>query len=171
MRIMQEVDMANRRVLIRLDLNVPMHQGIIDSSIRIDKALPTIKLALKTASNVVIMSHLGRPKENTFDLKYSLDPVAKYLAQKLDTNVSLCRNISDLASLHSKLILLENVRFNKGESENCEQLSKRYAAMCDIFVMDAFATAHRAQASTYGVAKYAPISCICLLYTSPSPRD
>ena len=106
------------------------------------------------------MSHLGRPKEDTFDQKYSLDPVAKYLAQKLDTNVSLCRNISDLASLQSKLILLENVRFNKGESENCEQLSKRYAAMCDIFVMDAFATAHRAQASTYGVAKYAPISCM-----------
>ena len=158
MRMMEEVDMANRRVLIRLDLNVPMHQGIIDSSIRIDKALPTIKLALKTASNVVIMSHLGRPKEGTFDQKYSLDPVAKYLAQKLDTNVSLCRNISDLASLHSKLILLENVRFNKGESENCEQLSKRYAAMCDIFVMDAFATAHRAQASTYGVAKYAATS-------------
>ena len=155
MLTMDQVNMRNQRVLIRLDLNVPLESGMITSFIRINKALPTLKKALSIAKKVIVMSHLGRPQEGKFEKRYSLEPIAKYLGEKLDLTVSVCSSFSEVSDMVGKLILLENVRFNQGEKSNCEKLSKKYASLCDIFVMDAFATAHREQASTQGVAIHA----------------
>ena len=160
MLTMDQVNMRNQRVLIRLDLNVPLESGLITSFIRINKALPTLKKALSIAKKVIVMSHLGRPQEGKFEKRYSLEPIAKYLGEKLDLTVSVCSSFSEVSDMVGKLILLENVRFNQGEKSNCDKLSKKYASLCDIFVMDAFATAHREQASTQGVAKYASKACI-----------
>lgn len=163
-KLMKDQDLAGKRVLIRQDLNVPLEDGRITSGVRIDASIPTIKAALAAGAKVMVMSHLGRPEEGTYDASASLAPVAKYLSEKLGRTVPLVKDWVDGfawpdASEQGDLVLLENVRFNLGESKNDDALSKKMAALCDVFVMDAFGTAHRAQASTHGVAKFAPIAC------------
>lgn len=156
---MQDQDLKNKRVLIRQDLNVPIKDGKVSSAKRITASLPTIKLALESGAAVMVMSHLGRPTEGQAENKFSLQPVADYLSQALGQNVELVKNWLDGVELKpGQLVLLENVRFNKGEKTNDQTLAKKIASLCDIFVMDAFGTAHRKQASTYGVAQFAPIA-------------
>jgi len=158
-KLMKDQDLAGKRVLIRQDLNVPLEDGRITSGVRIDASIPTIKAALAAGAKVMVMSHLGRPDEGTFDAAASLAPVAKYLSEKLGRAVPLVADWVDGFADQGDLVLLENVRFNVGEGKNDDALSKKMAALCDVFVMDAFGTAHRAQASTHGVAKFAPIAC------------
>lgn len=159
-QLMQELDLRGQRVLIREDLNVPLKQGVVTSDARIRAALPTIEAALAAGAKVILMSHLGRPVEGEFDQTFSLAPVGQHLSGLLGKPVALVsdwRRGVDLAD--GEVALLENVRFNPGEKKDDETLSRAYAALCDIFVMDAFGTAHRAQASTHGVAKFAPLAC------------
>ncbi|WP_115717286.1 phosphoglycerate kinase [Gallaecimonas mangrovi] len=157
---MTDLDLAGKRVLIREDLNVPVKDGKITSDARIMAALPTIKLALDKGAKVLVMSHLGRPEEGVFDNESSLKPVADYLQDLLGVPVTLVRDYLDgIDAKAGEVVLLENVRFNKGEKKDDEALAKQYAALCDVFVMDAFGTAHRAQASTHGVGKYADVAC------------
>ncbi len=157
---MGNLNLTDKRVLIREDLNVPIKEGVVTSDARIRAALPTIKLAITAGAKVILMSHLGRPTEGEFDRTFSLQPVAKRLSVLLDTDVVLVTNWHGGVNLDSgQVVLLENVRFNKGEKKDDEDLAKAYAELCDIFVMDAFGTAHRAQASTHGVAKFAPVAC------------
>lgn len=155
---MTELDLNGKRVLIREDFNVPLADGKITSSIRIQAALPTIKMALEANAAVILMSHLGRPTEGEFDPQFSLKPVADYLSKQLHRDVPLIKDWQ-VNVKPGQVALLENVRFLQGETKNDENLAKKMASLCDIFVMDAFATAHRSQASTVGVAKYAPIAC------------
>lgn len=160
MILMKDLDLAGKRVLIREDLNVPLQDGVVSSDARIRAALPTIRQAVATGAKVLLMSHLGRPEEGVFAEEFSLAPVATHLAQLLGQPVTLLaewREGVDLAE--GEVALLENVRFNPGEKKDDEALARAYAALCDIFVMDAFGTAHRAQASTHGVARFAPIAC------------
>ncbi|MBY5921664.1 phosphoglycerate kinase [Ferrimonas balearica] len=153
-------ELAGKRVLIRQDLNVPVKDGVVTSDARILASLPTIELALKAGAKVMVMSHLGRPTEGEYDEAFSMAPVVAYLKAKLDAPVRLEKEyLNGVEVADGELVIFENVRFNKGEKKDDEALSKAYAALCDIFVMDAFGTAHRAQASTHGVAKYAPIAC------------
>lgn len=159
---MIDLDLTGKRVLIREDLNVPISSdGKVASDIRIQASLPTIKYALKAGANVILMSHLGRPTEGKYDSKTSLYPVSEYLENLLKRPVILHRDYLErgIAFVTREVILCENVRFNWGEKENDDNLSQKMAALCDIYVMDAFGTAHRAQASTHGVAKYAPVAC------------
>ncbi|ATF09268.1 phosphoglycerate kinase [Candidatus Enterovibrio altilux] len=157
---MTDLDLSGKRIFIRADLNVPVKGGKITSDARILASLPTIKLCLEAGAKIMVTSHLGRPTEGEYTEEFSLQPVVNYLNDALDCNVKLVKNYLDGLELNSgELVILENVRFNKGEKKNEDQLSKRYAALCDIFVMDAFGTAHRAQASTYGVGVFAPIAC------------
>lgn len=156
---MKDQDLAGKRVLIRQDLNVPLEDGKITSFVRIDASIPTIKAALAKGAKVMVMSHLGRPDEGVYEEASSLAPVAKYLSEKLGRDVPLVKNWVDGFDMKGDLVLLENVRFNVGEGKNSDELSKKMAKLCDVFVMDAFGTAHRAQASTHGVAKFAPIAC------------
>ncbi len=158
---MSDMALASKRVLIREDLNVPVKDGKVTSDARIRACLPTIELAVKAGAKVMLMSHLGRPSEGEYDEKYSLAPVAEHLSTLLGQRVKLVKNwlTSDLSVADGEVVLLENVRFNIGEKSDDEQLAKKMAAMCDVCVMDAFGTAHRAQASTHGVAKYAPVAC------------
>ncbi|HEX7763485.1 MAG TPA: phosphoglycerate kinase, partial [Cellvibrio sp.] len=158
-KLMKDQDLAGKRVLIRQDLNVPLEDGRITSAVRIDASIPTIQAALAAGAKVMVMSHLGRPDEGVYDEAASLAPVAKYLSEKLGRAVPLVKDWVDGFSDQGDLVLLENVRFNVGEGKNTDELSKKMAALCDVFVMDAFGTAHRAQASTHGVAKFAPIAC------------
>jgi len=159
-KLMSQIDLANKRVLIREDLNVPLTDGKVTSDARLRAALPTIKHALDQGAKVILMSHLGRPTEGEFDPEYSLQPVADYLGQLLNIDLPLVRDWQqDLDLSPGGAVLLENVRFNRGEKSNDQTLAKAYAQLCDIFVMDAFGTAHRAQASTHGVAQFAPIAC------------
>ncbi len=159
-KLMQDQDLSGKRVLIREDLNVPIRDGKITSSVRIDATIATIKEALDKGAKVMLMSHLGRPEEGQFSEEDSLAPVAKALSEKLGREVPLIRDWVDGFDMgDSDVVLLENVRFNKGEKSNDDELAKKMAKLCDVFVMDAFGTAHRAQASTHGVAKYAPIAC------------
>ena len=162
-KLMKDQDLAGKRVLIRQDLNVPLDGGRITSAVRIDASIPTIQAALAAGAKVMVMSHLGRPDEGVYDEAASLAPVAKYLSEKLGRAVPLVKDWVDGFSFPSSeggdLVLLENVRFNVGEGKNSDELSKKMAALCDVFVMDAFGTAHRAQASTHGVAKFAPVAC------------
>ncbi|WP_133130687.1 phosphoglycerate kinase [Legionella yabuuchiae] len=156
---MTDLDLKNKRVLIREDLNVPIKEGLITSEQRLQAALPTLKTALDKGAAVIVLSHLGRPEEGTEDARYTLKPVADYLASHLDYPVHFVTDyLSGVNAKPGELVVCENVRFNKGEKENNPQLAKKLAALCDIFVMDAFGTAHRAQASTVGVAKYAPVA-------------
>jgi phosphoglycerate kinase len=160
MDLMKDQDLRGRRVLIREDLNVPIKNGVISSDARIRAALPTIEAALAAGARVILMSHLGRPVEGEYDEQFSLAPVAQHLSGLLGKPVTLVadwRGGVDLAD--GEVALLENVRFNPGEKADDDELSLAYAALCDIFVMDAFGTAHRAQASTHGVAKHAPVAC------------
>lgn len=157
---MRDLDLAGKRLLIREDLNVPIKDGKVSSDARLRAALPTLKLALEKGAKVIVMSHLGRPTEGEFEEKYSMRPVADYLSDALGQPVPLVADWRDGVELEAgQLVLLENVRFNPGEKKDDESLAKAYAALCDIFVMDAFGTAHRAQASTHGVAKFAPTAC------------
>ena len=157
---MQDQDLSGKRVLIREDLNVPLRDGQITSTVRLDAAVPAIKQALEMGAKVMVMSHLGRPEEGQFSEKDSLAPVAKALSERLGREVPLIRDWLDGFDMgDADLVLLENVRFNKGEKADDEALARKMAALCDVFVMDAFGTAHRAQASTHGVAKFAPIAC------------
>ncbi|MCB5161800.1 phosphoglycerate kinase [Marinomonas algarum] len=157
---MQDLDLANKRVLIREDLNVPVKEGKVTSDARIRAALPTIKLALAAGAKVMVMSHLGRPTEGQYEEEYSLQPVATHLADLLGQDVPLAKEWLEGVDVEAgQLVLLENVRFNAGEKKDDEALAQKMAALCDVFVMDAFGTAHRAQASTHGVAKFAPVAC------------
>lgn len=159
-KLMSKLDLANKRVLIREDLNVPVKAGRVASDARLRAALPTIQHALDQGAKVILMSHLGRPTEGEYNSDYSLQPVADYLGQLLNRELPLVRDWQQgLSVAHGQAVLLENVRFNEGEKANDESLARAYAQLCDIFVMDAFGTAHRAQASTHGVAQFAPIAC------------
>ncbi|MDR9469223.1 phosphoglycerate kinase [Marinospirillum sp.] len=157
---MTDLDLKGKRVLIREDLNVPVKEGKVTSDARIRASLPTIKAAQEAGARVLLMSHLGRPEEGVVDEKNSLAPVAEHLSGLLGKDVRLVKDYLDGAEVaEGEVVLLENVRFNKGEKKDAEELSKKYAALCDIYVMDAFGTAHRAQASTHGVARFAPVAC------------
>ncbi|PWC15615.1 phosphoglycerate kinase [Brenneria roseae subsp. americana] len=157
---MTDLDLAGKRVLIRSDLNVPVKEGKVTSDARIRASLPTIELALKQGARVMVTSHLGRPTEGEYNEEFSLLPVVNYLKEKLSSPVRLAKDYLDGVDVaEGELVVLENVRFNKGEKKDDEALSKKYAALCDVYVMDAFGTAHRAQASTHGVGKFAPIAC------------
>ncbi|APZ44271.1 phosphoglycerate kinase [Acidihalobacter ferrooxydans] len=157
---MTDLDLAGKRVLIRADLNVPIKDGKVTSDQRIRASLPTVELALKAGARVMLMSHLGRPTEGEYDEAASLAPVAAYIGHLMGREVKVVKDYLggvDLAD--GDLVVLENVRFNRGEKKDDEALSKQYAALCDVFVMDAFGTAHRAQASTHGVGRFAPVAC------------
>jgi phosphoglycerate kinase len=157
---MTDLDLSGKRVLIREDLNVPVKDGKVTSDARIRAALPTIEHAKKAGAKVILMSHLGRPTEGEFAEEFSMQPVATHLSGLLDSEVALIKDWQQGMNLNDgDVVLLENVRFNAGEKKDDESLSKAYAELCDIFVMDAFGTAHRAQASTHGVAKFAPVAC------------
>jgi phosphoglycerate kinase len=157
---MSDLDLTGKRVLIREDLNVPISAGKVTSDARLKAALPTLELALQKGAKVMVMSHLGRPEEGVFDAESSLQPVVDYLQQALSVPVRLVADYLSGVEVNSgELVVFENVRFNKGEGKNNDTLAQQLAALCDVFVMDAFGTAHRAQASTHGVAKYAPIAC------------
>ncbi|PCJ43835.1 MAG: phosphoglycerate kinase, partial [SAR86 cluster bacterium] len=165
-RSMQEIELSGKKVLIREDLNVPIKAGEILNDARIRAALPTIEYALKKGAKVIIMSHLGRPEEGVSIAQQqaaSLAPVAERLSELLAINVNLMSadfSAEIAANLNpGTCVLLENVRCNVGEKDNSDELSQYYASLCDVFVMDAFGTAHRAQASTHGVAKFAPAAC------------
>lgn len=165
MLCMDQVPLAGKRVLIRVDFNVPMKEGKITNDARIRAAIPTIQLALERCASVILMSHLGRPTEGVVDPEFSLEPIAKHLSNLLQKPVKF------ETSLHPKVdslemgqvMMLENVRFNEGEKADDEKLSRHLASLCDVFVMDAFGTAHRAEASTHGVAEFAKIACAGLL--------
>ncbi|WHZ19454.1 MAG: Phosphoglycerate kinase [Rhodanobacteraceae bacterium] len=157
---MTDLDLSGKRVLIREDLNVPIQDGVITSTQRLDAALPTIRAARDAGASVLVMSHLGRPREGVFDEAQSLAPVAAWLSEKLGTNVRLVHDyLGGVTVGTGQVVLLENCRMNVGEKSDDETLAKKYAALCDVFVMDAFGTAHRAQASTHGVAKFAKTAC------------
>ncbi|MFA5982909.1 MAG: phosphoglycerate kinase [Methylococcaceae bacterium] len=157
---MVDLDLSGKRVLIREDLNVPVKNGKITSDLRIKASLPTIKLALDAGAAVMLMSHLGRPDEGVYDEESSLKPVAECLSQLLGKPVRLEKNwLGGITISPGEVVLCENVRFNVGEGKNSDDLGKKMAALCDVFVMDAFGTAHRAQASTHSVAKFAAIAC------------
>ena len=160
MRTMQDLDLAGRRVLIREDLNVPIKDGVVSSDARIRAALPTIRQAVDAGAAVMLMSHLGRPTEGQPEKQFSLQPVADHLETLLDRKVKLVSDWIDGVDVAvGEIVLLENVRFLEGEKADDVELAQKMAALCDVFVMDAFGTAHRAQASTHGVAKFAPEAC------------
>ncbi|HTV95552.1 MAG TPA: phosphoglycerate kinase [Steroidobacteraceae bacterium] len=157
---MADLDLSGKRVLIREDFNVPIQRGTVSSDMRLRAALPTLRLALEQGARVILLSHLGRPQEGRFDPAFSLSPVAAKLGELLGRPVPLCGSWLDgVACDPGSAMLCENVRFNRGEGANEETLARKMAALCDVFVMDAFATAHRAQASTEGVARFAPAAC------------
>jgi len=159
-KLMKDLDLQGKRVLIREDLNVPIKDGVVTSDARIRAALPTVNAARAAGAKVILMSHLGRPTEGEFDSRYSMAPVAEHLAGLLQQKVTLVEDWKLGVELNDgDVALLENVRFNPGEKQDDETLARAYAGLCEIFVMDAFGTAHRAQASTHGVAKFAPVAC------------
>ncbi len=160
MLLMTDLDLAGKRVLIRVDLNVPLQDGAIADDTRIRASLPGIKHALARNARLMLVSHLGRPTEGQFDEKESLAPVARRLSELLGQPVKLERDwLNGVDVAPGQAVLLENCRFNKGEKKNDEALAKRMAALCEVYVNDAFATAHRAEATTHGIAKYAPVAC------------
>ena len=159
MKLMTDLALAGQRVLIREDLNVPLRDGVIANDARLRAAVPSILAALEQGAAVILMSHLGRPLEGEWREEASLAPIATRLAELLGRDVLLAKEWRQVAPLPGDVVLLENVRFNPGEGANEDSLAAAYAALCDIFVMDAFGTAHRAQASTHGVARYAPVAC------------
>lgn len=157
---MTDLDLAGKRVFIRSDLNVPVKDGKVTSDARILASIPTIKLALEKGAKVMVTSHLGRPTEGQYEEQFSLKPVVDYLNEALDVPVRLVKDYLDGVDVaENEVVVLENVRFNKGEKKDDEALSKQYAALCDVYVMDAFGTAHRAQASTHGVGVNAAVAC------------
>ena len=156
-----DLDLRGKRVLIRKDLHVPVREGIVSSDQRIKASLPTIQYCIEAGARLMIMSHLGRPTEGIIDAQYSLQPVANYLSDAIGKSVNLNTDYLDNPPVldDGDVLLLENVRFNVGEKADDETLSKRYADLCDVYAMDAFGTAHRAQASTHGVGLFAPVAC------------
>ena len=160
-----DLDLAGKRVLIRSDLNVPVKDGKVTSDARITASMPTVEHCLKAGAKVMVMSHRGRPEEGKADDENSLSPIAATMSEKLGTDVRLIKDYLDNAPdvADGEVVLLENVRFNTGEKKDDEALSKKYAALCDVYVMDAFGTAHRAQASTHGAGKFAPLACAGIL--------
>lgn len=157
---MTDLDLAGKRVLIREDLNVPLSDGKVSSDKRIRASLPTIEHAMNAGARVMLMSHIGRPTEGEYDPQFSLQPVADHLSGLLGKQVRLVKDwLEGVEVENGEVVLCENVRFNAGEKKNDETLARKMAALCDIYVMDAFGTAHRAQASTHGVGKYAPVAC------------
>lgn len=164
-KMLADLDLAGKRVLIRSDLNVKVKDGKVVGDKRIVDSLPTIKLALEKGAKVMVTSHLGRPEEGVYDEQFSLKPVANHMQNLLGgTPVRLVKDYLDGVEVkEGEVVVLENCRFNKGEKKNDETLAKKYAALCDVFVMDAFGTAHRAQGTTYGAAQYAPVACCGLL--------
>jgi len=160
-----DLDLAGKRVLIRSDLNVPVKDGKVTSDARITASMPTIEYCAKAGASVMVMSHRGRPEEGKVDEENSMQPIAEDMSAKLGKEVRLVKDYLDSAPkvAAGEVVLLENVRFNAGEKKDDEALAKKYAALCDVFVMDAFGTAHRAQASTHGAGKYAPTACAGLL--------
>lgn len=158
--LMADLDLSQKKVLIRQDLNVPIKNGVVTSDKRILASIPTIKMALEKGAAVILMSHLGRPTEGQPESAFSLQPVADYLSLALNQKVHIINDWSNgVATEPGEVVLLENIRFNVGEKANDDQLAKNLASLCDVYVMDAFGTAHRAHASTHGVAKYAPVAC------------
>ncbi len=164
---MADLDLKGKRVLIRADLNVPVKDGKVTSDARIKASMKTFEAAMNAGAKVMVMSHLGRPEEGVFSEENSLAPVAADLSAKLGKPVRLVKDWVDggFDVAEGELVLLENVRFNKGEKKNLDETAQKYAALCDVFVMDAFGTAHRAEGSTHGVAKFAPVACAGLLLT------
>lgn len=169
---MTDLDLRGKRVFIRADLNVPVKDGVVTSDARIVASMPTIEFALKAGAKVMVTSHLGRPEEGVYSEENSLQPVADVMSKLLGQSVRLVKNWlspnapeDSLTTQDGQLILLENCRFNVGEKKNNDELAKKYAALCDVFVMDAFGTAHRAEASTHGIAKFAPVACAGILLT------
>jgi phosphoglycerate kinase len=162
-----DLDIKGKRVFIRADLNVPVKDGKVTSDARITASMPTIEHCLKAGARVMVTSHLGRPEEGVFSAENSLQPVADVMSQKLGKPVRVIRDWVDggFDVAAGEVVLLENCRFNQGEKKNVDATAKKYAALCDIFVMDAFGTAHRAEASTHGIAKFAPIACAGFLLT------
>ena len=164
---MTDLDLKGKRVLIRSDLNVPVKDGKVTSDARITASMSTINAAIAAGARVMVTSHLGRPTEGEYSEENSLKPVADCIADKLGRSVRLIRDWTDggFDVAEGELVLLENCRFNKGEKKSTDELAKKYAALCDVFVMDAFGTAHRAEASTHGVAKFAPVAAAGILLT------
>lgn len=162
---MTDLDLKGKRVLIRADLNVPVKDGKVTSDARITASMPTVQHALDSGASVMVMSHLGRPTEGEYAEEFSLAPVAADMSEKLGKPVRLVRDYLSTASelADGEVVLLENVRFNAGEKKNNEELSKQYASLCDVYVMDAFGTAHRAQASTHGAGMNAPVAAAGIL--------
>lgn len=162
-----DLDLKGKRVLIRADLNVPVKDGMVTSDARISASMPTFEYCLKAGARVMVMSHLGRPEEGVYSEENSLKPVADDISKKLGKPVRLVKDwVNGGVKVEAgEMVLLENVRFNKGEKKNVDETAKKYAALCDVFVMDAFGTAHRAEGSTHGVAKFAPVACAGLLLT------
>ena len=160
-----DLDLAGKRVLIRADLNVPVKDGKVTSDARITASMPTVEHCMKAGASVMVMSHRGRPEEGTVDEENSMQPIADVMSEKLGTDIRLVKDYLDNAPevAAGECVLLQNVRFNEGEKKDDETLSKKYAALCDVFVMDAFGTAHRAQASTHGAGKFAPVACAGIL--------
>jgi phosphoglycerate kinase len=160
-----DLDLAGKRVLIRADLNVPVKNGKVTSDARITASMPTIEHCMKAGARVMVMSHRGRPEEGVADEENSMQPIADDMSAKLGKTVPLVKGYLDTAPelADGEVVLLENVRFNAGEKKDNEELARKYASLCDVFVMDAFGTAHRAQASTHGVGKFAPVACAGLL--------
>ena len=157
---MDDLDLNGLRVLIREDLNVPIKDGKVSSDARLKAAIPTLKQALDAGAKVMVMSHLGRPEEGVYADEFSLQPVVDYLNEALDVPVRLAKDyLAGVEVAANEVVVFENVRFNPGEKKNDDALAQQLAALCDVFVMDAFGTAHRAQASTHGVAKYADVAC------------
>jgi phosphoglycerate kinase len=164
---MSDLDLTAKRVFIRADLNVPLQDGKVSSDARITASLPTIEYALKAGAKVMVTSHLGRPEEGIYSEENSLKPVADVLSQKLNRPVRLIKDWvkGDFEVADGELVLLENCRFNLGEKKNVDDTAQAYAKLCDVFVMDAFGTAHRAEASTHGIAKFAPVAAAGFLLT------
>jgi phosphoglycerate kinase len=169
---MTDLDLRGKRVFIRADLNVPVKDGVVTSDARIVASMPTIEFALKAGAKVMVTSHLGRPEEGVYSEENSLKPVADVMSKLLGQPVRLVKNwlapnapADSLSTEDGQLILLENCRFNVGEKKSNDELAKKYAALCDVFVMDAFGTSHRAEASTHGIAKFAPVACAGILLT------
>ncbi|AJI55272.1 phosphoglycerate kinase family protein [Francisella philomiragia] len=161
---LKDVDLKNKKVLVRVDFNVPVKDGKVTSKVRIEAAIPTIQYILNQGGAVILMSHLGRPTEGEYDSQFSLEPVAEALSQIIKKPVRFAKDwLNGVDAKAGEIVMCDNVRFNKGEKKSDDELSKKIASLGDVFVMDAFATAHRAQASTYGVAKYVPVACAGLL--------
>ncbi|MDX1250816.1 MAG: phosphoglycerate kinase [Gammaproteobacteria bacterium] len=157
---MTDLDLAGKRVLIREDLNVPLKNGKVADDTRIRASLPTIERAMKAGARVMVMSHLGRPEEGVYSDENSMKPVAEHLSSLLGKPVEVVKDyLGGVDVAPGEVVVFENVRFNKGEKKNSDELARKYAALCDVFVMDAFGTAHRAEGSTHGVAKFAPVAC------------